>query len=344
MNDTTIAVDLAKNVFEIAVSHEAGKVSEQKRVSRPKLVSFFAKRPAATVLLEACGSSHYWARRLRSFGHTVVLLPPHLVKPYRRGSKTDRADTKALLEAYRNEEIRPVPIKSVPQHVLTALHRLRSGWLSARTARINAVRGIRRELGHFIPKGARFVVPAITELVEDPNSELPEALRSHLEEACCEIRELKKKCTDIEHELQALSNQLPEVQRLLTVPGIGLLTATAVVAFVGDLRRFPSGRCFASYLGVVPKENSSGDVRRLGRISKRGDSYIRMLLTHGGRSVLRAAHLYKSPPDKLRAWALKIHRSRGHNKAAIAVANKLARILWAVSTREANYQPVSVAA
>jgi transposase len=148
----------------------------------------------------------------------------------------------------------------------------------------------------------------------------------------------------IEHELKGLSKQLPEVQRLLTIPGVGLLTATAIVGFVGDLRRFPSGRRFASYLGVVPKENSSGDVRRLGRITKRGDSYIRMLLTHGGRSVLRAANVSKSPPDQLRAWALKIHRSRGHNKAAIAVANKLARIVWAVSTRESKFQSVPAAA
>jgi transposase len=232
----------------------------------------------------------------------------------------------------------------VDQHLLAALHRLRSGWLSARTARINAVRGILRELGHFIPKGAQFVVPAVIELVEDADSDLPDALRSHLEEACSEIQELKRKCTDIEHQLLALSKQLPKVQRLLTIPGIGLLTATAIVGFIGDLRRFPSARRFASYLGVVPKENSSGDVRRLGRITKRGDSYIRMLLTHGGRAVLRAAHVVKNPPDKLRAWALKIHRSRGHNKAAIAVANKLARIAWAVSTRETTYQPLPAAA
>ena len=138
MKDTTIAVGLAKNVFEIAISREAGKVSKQLRVSRPKLVSFFAKQSAATVLLEACGSAHFWARTLRRLGHDVVLLPPHLVRPYRRGSKNDRADTKALLEAYRNEEILSVPIKSVRQHTLAALHRLRSGWLSTRTARINA--------------------------------------------------------------------------------------------------------------------------------------------------------------------------------------------------------------
>ena len=159
---------------------------KQLRVSRPKLVSFFAKQSAATVLLEACGSAHFWARTLRRLGHDVVLLPPHLVRPYRRGSKNDRADTKALLEAYRNEEILSVPIKSVRQHTLAALHRLRSGWLSTRTARINAVRGILRELGLFIPKGAHFVVPAISELVEDADSDLPDVLRPHLRDACSE--------------------------------------------------------------------------------------------------------------------------------------------------------------
>ena len=224
MKDTTIAVGLAKNVFGIAISREAGKVSKQLRVSRPKLVSFFAKQSAAAVLLEACGSAHFWARTLRRLGHDVVLLPPHLVRPYRRGSKNDRADTKALLEAYRNEEILSVPIKSVRQHTLAALHRLRSGWLSTRTARINAVRGILRELGLFIPKGAHFVVPAISELVEDADSDLPDVLRPHLRDACSEIREPKDKCAGIEHELKALAKQLPEVQRLLTIPGIGLLT------------------------------------------------------------------------------------------------------------------------
>ena len=249
MKDTTIAVDLAKNVFEIAISREAGKVSKQLRVSRPSWCRFLRNRAAATVLLEACGSAHFWARTLRRLGHDVVLLPPHLVRPYRRGSKNDRADTKALLEAYRNEEILSVPIKSVRQHTLAALHRLRSGWLSTRTARINAVRGILRELGLFIPKGAHFVVPAISELVEDADSDLPDVLRPHPRDACSEIRELKDKCAGIEHELKALAKQLPEVQRLLTIPGIGLLTATAIVGFVGDLRRFPSGRRFSSYLG-----------------------------------------------------------------------------------------------
>ena len=207
-----------------------------------------------------------------------------------------------------------------------------------------AQRWILRELGFFIPKGAHFVVPALFELVEDADADLPDVLRSHLRDACSEIRELKDKCAGIEHELKALTKQLPEVQRLLAIPGIGLLTATAIVGFIGDLRRFPSGRRFSSYLGLVPKENSSGDIRRLGRITKRGDSYLRMLLTQGGRAVLRAANVSTSPPDKLRAWARKVHRSRGHNKAVIAVANKLARIVWAVSTREGEFQSVPVAA
>ena len=213
-----------------------------------------------------------------------------------------------------------MPIKSVRQHTLAALHRLRSGWLSTRTARINAVRGVLRELGLFIPKGAHFVVPAISELVEDADSDLPDVLRPHLRDACSEIRELKDKCAGIEHELKALAKQLPEVQRLLTIPGIGLLTATAIVGFVGDLRRFPSGRRFSSYLGLVPKENSSGDIR-----SPSVATPTSVRSSRGADAPCSERPTSKSPPDKLRAWARKVHRSRGHNKAAIAVANKLAR-------------------
>ena len=344
MKDTTIAVGLAKNVFEIAISREAGKVSKQLRVSRPKLVSFFAKQSAATVLLEACVSAHFWARTLRRLGHDVVLLPPHLVRPYRRGSKNDRADTELLLEAYRNEEILSVPIKSVRQHTLAALHRLRSGWLSTRTARINAVRGILRELGLFIPKGAHFVVPP------SPSSSKTLILIC----PTCSVRTCVMRAPRFESSRTSALASSTSSRRspssflrcndFSPIPGIGLLTATAIVGFVGDLRRFPSGRRFSSYLGLVPKENSSGDIRRLGRITKRGDSYLRTLLTQGGRAVLRAANVSKSPPDKLRAWARKVHRSRGHNKAAIAVANKLARIVWAVSTRESEFQSVPAAA
>lgn len=343
MKNTTIAVDVAKNVFEIAVSCEAGRIAERKRLPRSKFLRFFAIREPALVLLEACGSAHFWGRELHKLGHTVILLPPHLVRPYRRFNKTDRADAKALLEAYRNEEIQPVPIKGLPQHTLAALHRMRSAWISTRTARINTVRGVLRELGFFIPVGARKVLPAISDMLADADNELPDALRPFLHEACNEIRQLELRVKDVERQFDSLAKQLPAVQRLLTIPGVGLLTATALVGFIGDLRRFRSGRHFSSYLGLVPRELSSGNVRRLGRITKRGDRYIRMLLAQGARSILRAAK-YNQKPDRLRTWALKIHNGRGHNKAVMALANKMARIAWAVSTRESEYRSASVAA
>jgi transposase len=262
-----------------------------------------------------------------------------LVRPYRRYNKNDRADTKAILEAHRNEEIQPVPVKTVEQQTLASLHRFRSAWLVTRTARINTVRGLLRELGIFIPKGSRHVVPRVRELVEDAESGLPDALRAYFYEACAEIRELESRIQDAETQLQALARQNPSVQRLMTIPGIGLITATALIAFIGDFKRFRSARHFASYLGLVPKEHSSGNIRRMGRITKHGDSYIRMLLTHGARSVLYAAERMEQP-DRLRSWALKIKTYRGHNKAVVAMANKLARMAWAVSTRNEDFQPM----
>jgi transposase len=337
MKHTTIAVDLAKSVFEVAVSPQPGRVSERKRLSRTSFCRFFARRRAATVLLEACGSAHHWARHLEGLGHRVFLLPPHTVRPYVPRNKTDSADAKALLEAYRNAEIRPVPVKSVAQQTLAALHRLRSAWIAARTARINTVRGLLRELGVAIPVGARYVRPQLGALLEDADSPLPPAMRPSLAEASDEIRQLEDRIQTVERQLDQLARQLPVVRRLRTIPGIGLLTATALVAFVGDVQRFPSGRHFASYLGLTPRERSSGLLRRLGRISKRGDVYLRMLLIHGARAVLCRAKTLEQP-DRLRAWALGIQTLRGHNKAAVALANKMARIVWAVWKREAEFQ------
>jgi len=337
MKHTTIAVDIAKSVFELAVSSRPGQVDKCQRLSRVRFLQFFAQREPATVVVEACGSAHHWGRKLRELGHTVVLLPPQYVRPYVRWNKTDRMDAKALLEAYRNGEIEPVPIKTVEQQQLGALHRLRSGWLATRTARLNSLRGVLRELGWFIPVGAQNVVPQVQSLVEDAESGLPEALRGALFEACSEIRELEARVEAVELQLQALSKQLPPVERLRSVPGIGLLTATALVAFVGDVVRFRSGRHLASFMGLTPRERSTGNVRRLGRISKRGDIYLRMLLIHGARSVLWHAK-QEEAPDRLRAWALKVERHRGHNKAAVALANKLARISWAVLKHDRDFE------
>jgi transposase len=343
MKDTTIAVDIAKNVFEVAVSDKPGEVRKHHRLSRSKFLSFFANREGATVTMEACGSAHHWGREIEKLGHRVVLLPPREVRPYVPRNKTDRADAKGILEAYRNKEIKRVPVKSVAQQAICSLHRVRSQWQASRTARLNMLRGLLRELGIFIPVGARNVVPQVLELVEDAESMLPDALRQTYYEACMEILEFERRVKEVEKQLEAMAKQMPVVCRLRTIPGIGLLTATAIVAFIGDIQRFRSSRHFASFLGLTPKEFSSGNLRRLGRISKQGDVYIRMLLAHGGRCILMHSKK-KNPPDRLRAWGLEILVRRGHNKAVIALANKLARIVWAVWKHGMEFQSYPQAA
>jgi transposase len=281
--------------------------------------------------MEACGSAHYWGRQAEAHGHRVLLLPPHVVRPYVVRNTTDRTDAKGLLEAARNDEARPVPVKSETQQAVTALHRLRSTWLASRTARLNTVRGLLREFGIVIPVGARHVVPALGGVLEDPDGGLPSLVRSTLAEAGREIREMEARVRSVERQLEAVAEQLPVVGLLRSIPGIGVLTATGLVAAIGDVQRFPSGRHFASYLGLTPRERSTGHRRRLGAISKRGDVYLRMLLIHGARALLCHAKTKTAPaPDRLRTWALELERLRGHNKAAVALANKLARIAWAV--------------
>jgi transposase len=299
--------------------------------------------PPAIFILEACGTAHYWGRKIRQLGHAVVLLSPHLVRPYVRRNKTDRTDAVALVEAYRHGQIRPVPVKTPEQQLLTSLHRLRAGWVRQRTARLNTLRGLLREQGFFIAVGAKQVLPAVWSIIEDADTELAMPLRALFAELCAEVREIERRIDLVEQELAALASQLPAVQRVLQVPGIGLIIATALVGFVGDLRRFPSARHLASYLGLTPREYSTGLRHRLGRISKRGDAYLRMLLVHGARAVLSRAAAAERP-DRLRAWVLALRGRAHHNKAAVALANKMARIAWAVSVRDTDYRAVSSAA
>jgi transposase len=337
-NDNLVAIDIAKEVFEVGISDRPGRVARRERLRRDRFLPLMAQLPQATVVMEACGSAHYWARRIEDLGHVVILLPPQYVRPYVVRNKTDRTDTDALLEAFRNEQIHAVPIKPLTQQVVGALHRLRSGWLGERTRRINALRGLLRELGVFIPEGRKHVLPEAWEIIQGANASLPAALRPSLAAVCEEIASLSTRIEEIEKQLEVLAKQLPAVTRLRSVPGIGLLTATALYAFVGDIARFPSGRHLASYLGLTPREYSSGLRRRLGRISKRGDAYLRQLLIHGARAILWHAKRM-TQPDRLRAWALKLEKKIGHNKAAVALANKLARIAWAVWKNDRDFEP-----
>lgn len=343
MTRTVIAVDLAKSVFEVAVSTTPGVVSERKRLSRKKFSEFIAQHQPATVVMEACGTSHFWGRLFQELGHEVELLPPQHVRRYVLGNKTDRADAKGLLEAYRNEDIHRVPVKSIAQQTITTLPRVRSGWVADRTARVNALRGHLRELGYSIPTGRRHVVPRVRELIADADSRIPDGLREVLWLLCEEIDGLSEKIRTVELQLRALSQQVPDVERLLTIPGIGVLSATALFACVGAVERFPSARHLASYLGLTPTERSSGAKRWLGGISKRGDPYLRTLLIHGARSVLYRAKGQQSK-SRLQEWALRVEQARGRNKATVALANTIARIIWALLKKGEAFQPMTHAA
>ena len=346
MHATTAAVDLAKNVFQVVLADADNCVTERHRLTRTQFERFFANSSIKRVVMEACGSAHFWARKFDAQAIEVRLLPPKYVRAYVRRSKTDAADAKALLEADRDRDLRPVRIKSIEQQALQALHRTRSLWMATRTARINALRGFCREFGLHIPVGARTGLDAIARAVADERSELPQMLRSTANSLLDEIRVLEVRIAQLERELSTVAAASEPCKQLMTIPGIGLLTSTAMVASTsGSVVHFTSARHFAAWFGLTPKERSSGEQRHLGRISKMGDKYLRMLLTHGARSVLRAAvaaHSRGQPLSGIRRWAFELQQRSNHNKATCALANKLARICYAVlRDRSAFGQPVA---
>lgn len=342
MHATTVAIDLAKDVFELAFADPAGRILERKRLTRRAFSRVMENRPPLTVVMEACGSAHYWGRRFQAQGHTVKLLPPRDVRPYVRRNKTDRADAAGLVEAARCEQIAAVPVKSPRQQGLQALHRVREQLKTQRTATINLVRGLLREYGVTISNGSAKVRTAVQAALEDAGNDVPMALRTTLAEQLERIATLQADMAAIERRLAEEAGRDVAVQRYLTVPGVGLLTATALRAGAGDLARFNSGRHLAAWIGLVPREHSSGHSRRLGRITKRGDAYLRTLLIHGGRAVLRSALMRRrtsQPLDPLQSWALDLALRQGHNKTAVALANKLARRLWALDHYGTAFNP-----
>ena len=333
MHATTVAVDLAKSVFQIAVADDQWRIVETQRLTRSQFERWFANRSVDLVVMEACGSAHHWARWLNGLGITVRLLPAQYVRAYVRRNKTDATDAAALLEAARAADIRPVRVKSVEQQALQGLHRIRSLWMGTRTSRINALRGFCREFGITIPQGARTGVETIGRVLADPRSAVPDLIRHTAGMLLEEIRLLEARIAQVERELATVARQSPACTLLLSVPGIGLLTATALVAATsGDVTHFQDARHFSSWFGLTPREYSSGSSRYLGRISKKGDRYLRMLLTHGARSVLRAAKVAEGAGKDvcgIRRWALDVQGRSNHTTATCALANKLARICYA---------------
>ena len=342
MEVTTVGVDLAKDVFQVALANRAGRVIGHRRLTRRQFERFFDALPTGTaVVMESCGTAHYWGRRGQAAGLHVRLLPVQYVRPYVRRNKTDRMDAEAILEANRCGEIRPVPVKTSEQQALLALHRIRTQWQTARVARINTMRALLREHGHAIPVGARTVLGRVTAILEDADAEVPGLLRQVLALVVDEVRALEVKIDGVDRQLAQLADAHPVATRLQTIPGVGVLTATALVGAVGHIHAFRRGRECASWLGLTPRETSSGGRRYLGRSSKRGDVHLRCLLAHGARSVLRVAvqtaQRHPSRLTRLQQWASTTATHRGRPKATIAIANKLARIVWAVWSREETY-------
>jgi len=335
MKIKTIGLDLAKNVFQVHGVDEQGKTVLKKTLKRSQVLPFFANLPACLIGLEACASAHYWARKLSEFGHTVKLMAPQFVKPYVKTNKHDAADAEGICEAVGRPNMRFVPVKTVDQQGLLALHRGREGMVEARTAQANQIRGLLAEYGIVIPKGLRHLGKRIPEILEDGENGLPGVFRQLLQRLGDHLKELDRQVNELEREIHLWHRASEASRRLAEIPGIGPITASALVASVGDARSFANGRQLAAWLGLVPKQHSTGGKPTLLGISKRGDRYLRKLLIHGARAVVRVA---EHQVDQTGRWLNRLLDRRNKNIAAVALANKNARIVWALLAQDRKFQ------
>lgn len=334
MNITTIGVDLAKSVFQVHGVDKCGKAVIQKRLRRSRVLEFFVQLPSCLIGMEACSSAHYWARKLREQGHEVRLMAPQFVKPYVKANKTDAADAEAICEAVTRPTMRFVPIKSVDQHAVLSLHRARSGFVKSRTAQANQIRGLLGEFGIVLPQGIVHVVRHLPDIIEDADNELPVVFRELLFRLRSHLLELNRQIQELEDQIGAWHRNNADSQRLASIPGVGVLTASALVASIGDASCFKNGRELAAWLGLVPRQHSSGGKPLLLGISKRGDAYLRTLMVHGARSVVRVAANKQTPTD---GWTNELSSRRHMNVVSVARANKNARIAWALLAHERDY-------
>lgn len=314
---------------------ERGKVGLRKQLKRSQVLGFFANLPRCLIGMEACGSAHFWARKITELGHTVKLMAPQFVKPYVKTNKNDAADAEAICEAVGRENMRFVPIKNAEQQALLALHRARQGFVGARTAQVNQIRGLLAEFGIVIPVGIRRVAENMPAILEDAENGLPGISRELFARLFGHFRELDRQVRQLEVQIQTWHRDEPVSRRLQGIPGIGPITASALVGSIGDASSFKNGRQLAAWLGLVPRQNSSGGKEQLLGISKRGDTYLRTLLIHGARSVVRQLKLKTGGSH---GWLARLALRRNLNIAAVALANKNARIVWALLAHDRDYQ------
>lgn len=333
---TRIGIDLAKQVFQVHGVDERGHTVLRRRLARSQVRAVLTQLPPCVVGLEACGSAHYWARELRALGHDVRLMAPQFVRPYRKNDKNDGNDAEAICEAVGRPQMRFVPVKDVEQQAVLTVHRARQLLIAERTALVNQSRGLLAEFGLIVPAGIGALRRLWPSLLEAPA--VPALAREVFTDLADRLRTVDERIALYDRRVEALARQTEPAQRLLQAPGIGPVTATALVATVGNAHAFKNGRQFAAWLGLVPRQHSSGGTRRLGRITKRGDVYLRTLLIHGARAVMRQL---ARRTDATSRWVTALQARRGFNKAVVALAAKHARIVWALLATGRTYQPTA---
>lgn len=336
MKITTAGLDIAKAVFHLVGVNHMGRLIKKKQLRRRQVLAYTAKLEPCTIALEACGGAHYWAREFQAQGHQVKLIAPQYVKPFVKGNKNDYNDAEAIAEAAQRPTMRFVPLKSTAQQDVQNLHRQRERLKKERTALVNQVRGLLAEYGLVINKGVTAVRRDLPLMLEDAENGLTPLAREVFSELLDELRALEERLKRCERRIEAVNQQNETCRRLDEILGVGAITASATYAAAGQGKDFVNGRHFSAWLGLVPGQHSSGGKSVLLGISKRGNAYLRTLYIHGARSVLRhSAH----KEDRFSRWAQAVLARRGHNRACVAVANKLARIAWVVLAKGERYSP-----
>ena len=336
-NVTTIGIDLAKNVFQIHGVDAEEKTVLQKRVSRARFLEFMKSLPKCVVGIEACGASNYWARQLKKIGHDVKIMTPQRVKPYIGATKNDYKDAEGICEAVSRPKMIFVPMKGIEQQDIQSLHRVRARLAQSRTALSNQIRGLLSEYGVVVGQGISQIRNGLLKIVEDVGNELTASMREVMTDLYDELIMLDNKIKRYDAKLEVIFKTNEDCQRIAKIEGIGPITATAAVAAIGDATVFKNGRQMAAWLGLTPRQSSSGEKQILLGISKKGDAYLRYLLVHGARSVIRVSG---KKQDAKSCWINDKVIRRGKNKAAVALANKNARTLWALLAKKESYKNV----
>lgn len=333
-----LAVDLAKNVFQICSLDKHQTVQFNRQLKRSQLAAFMAKQPPAKVAMEACYTSHYWARAFTEMGHDVVLIPAQHVKPFVRGNKSDHNDAVAIAEAAQRPNLKSVPIKTIEQQDIQCLHRIRERLVSQRTALMNQARGLLAEYGVISPQGHRAFVRSLHEISAADEQRISTVIKAELRLVADEYYAMCEHIEGLENKLQCLAKRNIYCQQLLTIPGIGLINATAIVSAIGRGDQFKNAREFAVWLGLTPRQASSGDKLRSMGITKRGNRYLRKQLVHGARAAVTRC---KKKDDALSRWANALVQRRGAQKAYVAYAARIARLAWILLQRNESYRAMA---